>query len=403
MSVPLHSVAGFREAARRRLPKPIFDFVDGGAEDERGLRASASAFGDLAFLPRVLRGDAAMDLSTTLAGQPLAMPLILSPIGSTGAVHPDGELAAVLAASRVGSVAICPAFATYGMAELAGAAEEGRMWYQVLPLADKGELKDILERAAALGIAGICVTVDVSALGKRERDLENRLSMPPQLTGRNLVQMARRPSWLWRTLRKRRVVVRHGGTHGEQRPKLGELLGSPKAAASAVHSRVSFDATWQDIAWIRDHWQGVLALKGVLHPGDALQAAELGADVVLVSSHGGRQHDDAQAPLRALGSIVDAVGGVVDVVLDGGVRRGSDVAKALCLGATACSIGRPWAFGLAVDGRAGVAAVLDVLQDELAATLRLLGCPSVHELDASYVVRTTDFGPSSANRLPGAG
>jgi isopentenyl diphosphate isomerase/L-lactate dehydrogenase-like FMN-dependent dehydrogenase len=386
-----YNVDGFRAAARRRLPRAVFDFVDGGAGDEATLRRNRAAFGDYAFNASVLVDVHQRSLRTTVAGVAIDSPILLSPTGMAGLVHPEGERAAVTAAARRGTVAVASSASTYSIEELARAADLARTgsrpWFQLYPFGDHDFRRLVVDRVAAAGFEGLCFTVDCAVSGKRERDLAHRMTVRPlRITWSNALDFGRHPRWLGGVLARRRVTSRLTAAPDAAKPPLRSLVRSAGASAAAATSLLNPAVTWEDFKWLRDHWKGPLAIKGVLNPADALRAVSLGADAVIVSNHGGRQLDGLPAALDALPSVIAEVGTRADVILDGGVRRGADVVTALCLGARACMIGRPWLYGLAWGGTGGVEAVLGVLEAEVHTTLALLGQPDVSDLDPSYLI-----------------
>ncbi len=375
----IYNIERFRVLARRRLPLPVFDFVDGAAEDEWTCGENQKAFRELRLWPRVLAAGGARDLSTEVCGFPLSMPLICAPAGLVGVVHPDGEKAAVSAASRLGTAAIVSSAATYSLEEL-GQQCPTPPWFQLYPMRDRHLNADLMERAQTIGVPLLTVTVDLATPGKRERDLANHWTIPPGLTMRTAMSFAAHPVWAARLVARPRVFLKNYADEKiGVRPR--DLLKLVKRSTEGMQPTVD----WEDLAWIRGQWPGKLVVKGVLRPDDAKRAADLGVDGVIVSNHGGRQLDGVPASIDALPGVVEAVGAGVDVLHDGGIRRGSDVARALALGAKACLVGRPWVYGLAVGGTAGVQAVLEVLRDEFDRTLMLLGCPAARQLDASYL------------------
>jgi L-lactate dehydrogenase (cytochrome) len=395
----LHTVEDFRQRARRHLPRAIFDFIDGGAGAELTLRANRAAFDRLELVPRVLTGAENPDLSTTICGIPVETPLVLAPVGAGGLAHPDGELGACAIAARRGMLAMLSCGATYTAGEIA-AAVSPMPFFQLLPLRDRSLFDRLVARAARLGFRGLCVTVDAAAPGKRERDLANGLA-PLRLRGWNTIGSLTHPRWALGIARHRRVV--ENGLAAERlRPRLWSLLREAERAGREFGELMTSGYTWSDVQQVREAWRGPMAIKGVLSADDAKRAVEVGADAVIVSNHGGRQLDGVMASIEALPSIVDAVGQRAEVLLDGGVRRGVDVAKALSLGARACMIGRPWVYGLAAGGSAGIDAVIRLLEEEIALTVTLLGRTAVTDLDRSCVTLAADIepapGPHNATR-----
>jgi L-lactate dehydrogenase (cytochrome)/(S)-mandelate dehydrogenase len=371
------SVEDYRQLARRRVPDLMWSYIDGGADDLQTLRANRSAFAGWAFRPKILTGKEGTELSTDLGGAKLSLPVFLAPTGMSAVAHWTGEVAAAKAAERAGTRAVISSAASYSPEEIAEATQEDH-FFQLYPWANlatgpRALAASIIRRAQAAGYRGLFVTVDVPVHGNREGERKNGLGMPPTLTPAKLVDIASKPRWLREFLR-----------HGRNMPALIADAMKPDPRQLRI---MRPELGWDDFKWIRDLWKGPLYIKGVLHPDDAMQAVELGADGVLVSNHGGRQLDGAQATLDALPAIVARLQGRVPVFLDGGVRRGSDVVKALCLGAKAVGIGRPYLYGLAAAGGTGVEHILQIFREEISRTLTLLGCRSIDELDRSMLTR----------------
>ena len=392
------NVDGYRLAAKRALPRAIFDFVDGGADDEVTLRANTGGFEQLRLVPRVQNDDQRPDLSTVLRGQDMAMPVMLSPTGNSGMIHYQGDVAGARVAARLGLIMLGSGGSSYTIEEVADAADP-KPWYQLYPWNSREFYGDLVKRAEAAGYRGLVVTVDVPVGGNRERDIANGLIQPPRLTRRNAWEIATHPRWTVDVLRHRRVVLRVFREEAED-PPITSFVREAKRTAGEM-SRAFGRATWDDIAWIRDRWNGPFGVKGILHAGDARRAVDLGADVIYVSNHGGRQLDSTPSGPEVLPGIVDEVGAAADVVLDGGIRRGTDIVKALCLGARAVSVGRPWLYGLAAYGPAGVEGVMDVFRRELVTALTLLGQPSVRKLDRSYLMPAGVRFESPPRKRPG--
>jgi L-lactate dehydrogenase (cytochrome)/(S)-mandelate dehydrogenase len=358
----LYSVAEVRRLARRALPRSLCDFVDGGAEDEVTLRRNEAAFAQVALLPTPLSGSTVRDQRLTLFGREIAMPLIVGPTGLSGLLWPDGELATARAAAAAG-IPYCLSHGSTCTIEALAATGAVPRWMQVFTFKDRGLTRSFTERARAAGYDALVLTTDNQALGNRERDIRNGFSIPPRLTVATLLGMAARPAWLWRMRGRREPTFANYTDAG------GDL----RTIASRMASLLDPAASWADVAWLRSLWPGPLLLKGVLHPDEARRAIAEGIDGIVVSNHGGRQLDGAPATIDALPAIVAAVAGRIPILIDGGVRRGVDIARALSLGATACLIGRPHLWGLAVAGEAGVAAVLDLYRRELDRVMALCG------------------------------
>jgi L-lactate dehydrogenase (cytochrome)/(S)-mandelate dehydrogenase len=353
------------DLARAALPRPVFDFADGGAENETTLRRNEAAFAEVELLPRPLDGAGERDLSVTLFGERLALPVIIGPAGLAGLFWPDGERCAARAAAAAGTAFCLSHGSVCALEDLAGFGTAPR-WMQVFIFRDRGFTRELVERAARAGYHALVLTVDNQMLGNRERDLRNGFAIPPRFGVADLAAMALKLPWLWRM---RRELPRL--TFGNYvRP--GEMA-DIKTLAGRMASLLDPAMNWRDVDEVRRRWSGPLILKGILHRAEACAAVEHGIDAVVVSNHGGRQLDGAPASLDALPAVVEALGGRIPVLLDGGVRRGADVVKALALGAVACLIGRPQLWGLAVAGEAGVAHVLDIYRREIDRVMGLCG------------------------------
>ena len=366
-----YSIGAMRALARAALPRPVFDFADGGAEDEQTLQRNEVVFAEVDLLPRPLNGAGARDLSITLLGKRLALPVVVGPTGLAGLFWPDGERCAARAAAAAGT-AVCLSHGSVCRLEDVAAAGAPR-WMQVFIFRDRGFTRELTERAAAAGYDALVLTIDNQLLGNRERDIRNGFAIPPRFGLADLAGMAFKLPWL---LRMRSALPRI--TFGNYvRP--GEAS-DIKTLAGRMASLLDPAMSWADVEMLRGQWKGPLILKGVLHPGEARAAVERGIDALIVSNHGGRQLDGAPASLDALPAVVAAVAGRVPVLVDGGVRRGADVVKALALGAAACLVGRPQLWGLAVAGEAGVAHVLDIYRREIDRVMGLCGVAEVGDI-----------------------
>ena len=366
------SIRLMREAARRRLPKPIFDFADGGAEDESTLRDNEAAFRRWRFLPRPLEGAGTRDQSVSLFGHTLASPVLIGPTGLAGLFWPRGEIAAARAAAAAGTV-YCLSHGSVCSIEDLAAHHQGPRWMQVFIYRDRAFTRELTERARDAGCQALVLTIDNQLLGKRERDLANGFSIPPRFSGRQWLALASRGRWAWSMRRELRTLTFGNYVRPGSRESLATLAGRMGSLLDpAMH--------WDDVAQLRAQWSGPLLLKGILHPDDARRALALGVDGLIVSNHGGRQLDGAIASLDALPAIVAAVEDRIPLLLDGGVRRGADVIKALALGARAVLIARPQLWGLAVAGEAGVAQVLEIFRSEIDRAMGLLGAADIDAL-----------------------
>ena len=373
------NIDDLRRAAKRRLPRVVFDYIDGGAEDERTLRANCQAFQTVTFRPRGAVATPVCDLRTTVLGTSLPMPLILAPVGSCRLMYPRGEEAAARAAGAAGI--------TYTLSTLSGcrledvaAAAKGPVWYQLYLVGGRDCAVAAIERARNAGFSALVVTVDTAVAGMRERDLRN--GAKELLSGKLgamlpfVNQLLTKPGWL-------AAFLADGGLMKFENvviPGKGPMLYADVTAA--LEQSV---VTWNDLTWIRQAWNGPIVIKGIHTGEDARRAVDAGTNAVVVSNHGGRQLDGVAPTLRALSEVVAGVGNRIEVLLDGGIRRGSDIVKGLCLGARAVMAGRAYVYGLGAAGSAGVARAIEILQTDLVRTLKLLGCASVAELNESYV------------------
>ena len=380
-----YSVEAMHAAARRCLPRPVADFVDGGAEDEWTLHRNEMAFGDISLLPRPLEGSRERDLSVTLFGHRLSLPVVIGPTGLGGLMWPQGEIAAACAAASAGT-AYCLSHGSVCKLEEIPRIGTAPRWMQVFIYRDRGFTEELTHRAAMAGYDALVLTIDNQMLGNRERDIRNGFSIPPKFKFADMLAMAGKLSWL---LRMRPELPRI--TFGNY-VRAGEMndIGS---LAKRMSDLLDPSMSWSDVDLLRKIWKGPLIIKGILHPDEARQAVARGIDGVIVSNHGGRQLDGAAASIEALPAIVEAVAGRIPVLLDGGIRRGSDIVKALCLGAACCVVARPQLWGLAVAGEAGVAHVLDIYRSEIDRNMALMGASCLADLTAELIVAHR-YGPT---------
>lgn len=373
------SIPDLRPLARRRLPRVVFDYLDGGAESEFTLRENCRAFEDVTFRPRHAVSVPTCDLRTRVLGFDLAFPVLLAPVGYSRLMHPEGEVAAARCAGAAGTAYILSTISGHKMEDVR-AASTGPVFYQLYLMGGRGAAEGGIARARAAGFSALVVTIDTPVAGMRERDSRNGMKelMSGTLWSKFpfLPQLLSRPGWLLRFLRD-------GGV-----PHLPNVVipgQGPIPMVDVAAALASSTVTWQDLRWIREAWSGPIVIKGVLTSEDARRAMDEGASAIVVSNHGGRQLDCVPASLQVLPEIVEAVNGRIEVLMDGGVRRGTDVIKAICLGAKAVLVGRAYAYGLAAGGPPGVRRAIEILRTEIERTLKLLGCPSVGALDRSYV------------------
>ena len=377
-----YTIGDLRRLAQQRLPRAIFDFFDGGAEDEVTLRANNRAFEQLAWRPHVLRDVSQVKLTQTLFGQNMGLPMAIAPTGAGGFGHPEADLALAKAAAHHKIPYALSSSATTSIETIADQAG-GRLWFQAYVLKDRDYFWQLLARAQAAGYEGLIITVDLAVGGKRWRDFHNHFSVPFRFTPRNLVDFTLHPAWLYRLLRNGIPVMEN--LRGMTRPTTNAI-----AAANAVASTVgknyddSFD--FQRLQEVRDRWQGRLIVKGVARADDAQRIAAMGCDAIVVSNHGGRQLDGARASLHALPEVLSGVSGRIPVWMDGGIRHGGDVAKAIALGAQGVLLGRATLYGAISSGEPGALRALEILTDELKRTLQLCGVQCLEELTPDLIV-----------------
>jgi L-lactate dehydrogenase (cytochrome) len=372
------NIEDLRQAARRRLPRAVFDYIDGGADAEITLRRNCQAFEETTFRPRSAVATATCDLRTTVLGLPLALPFLLAPVGSCRLFYPRGEEAAAHAAGDAGTAYILSTLSGCRLEDVKSASK-GPVFYQLYLLGGRDVALSAIERARQAGMAALVVTIDTPVAGMRERDVRNGVS---QLTGAGLVrrlpfyvQFLARPRWL-------AGFLSDGGLMKFPNVVLAE---GPMPYADVGVALEQSMTSWRDLAWIRDAWRGPIVVKGVHTADDARRAIDEGADAIVVSNHGGRQLDTVRPTLQVLPEVVAAVADRTEILLDGGIRRGSDVVKALCMGARAVLIGRAYAYGLGAGGYPGVGRAIEILRSDIVRTMKLLGCSSVAALDGRYV------------------
>jgi L-lactate dehydrogenase (cytochrome) len=373
-----HNISDLRDLARRRLPRPIFHYVDGAAEDEITLRRNTSAFDDIQIIPRCLQGVSVVKTSTRLLGQDIEWPVFCGPTGASRFCHPDGELAVARACASTRTLYCLSTMSTFALEEI-GAAIAGPKMFQLYIFKDRSTTRDLIERCKRSGYEALCLTVDTPVVGKRERDLRTGWGVPIRLSMRSVASFARHPVWLAGQASKGRISM----------PMVAALSGTRSLVAQTRYVGKQLDpaVTWKDVREIIQLWRGPFAIKGIMSVDDAHRALDVGATAIIVSNHGGRQLDGAAAPIDVLPEISRAVGHSLELILDGGIRRGSHVLKALALGAKACSIGRPYLYGLSAGGQAGVTKASDILKSELVRAMQLCGCTDVRDIGPQLVRR----------------
>lgn len=367
------NIDDLRDAARRRLPRVMFEFIDGGSQDETTLRANREDFQKWRFRTRVLTDVSKRDQSITLFGQHCASPLILGPTGLAGLFSRRGELAGARAAEKYGVPYCLSTMATCTIEEIAGETAPPK-WFQLYVLRDRGLTKAFIERAKTARCTALVLTVDTKVQGPRERDMRNGFTVPPRFSAATMLDFVRHPRWLLDVGLGPKVTFRNfSGT--------GVANDDAISITQFIAGQYDLSVNWRDVEWFKQNWGGPVMLKGILTAEDARIAIDHGADGVIVSNHGGRQLDGAISAVHALPSIADAVGDRLEIVLDGGIRRGADVVRARALGAKACMIGRAWLYGLAAGGQAGVERALEILRDEIDTAMTLLGRPTWQDVD----------------------
>ena len=375
-----YNIAELRKLAQRRLPAPMFHYIDGGADDEWTLRRNSAAFDSWEFLPRCLVDVSSIDLSTVVFGERIEWPFFCSPTALSRLFHYEGERAVVRAAAATGTIYSLSSFSSMSIEEVA-ALSPGPKAFQVYVLKDRGLTREFLERARASGYKALQLTVDVAVSGNRERDIVTGMTVPPKLSLMSLIDIALHPAWVYRHLTSKRIDM----ANVAHRPPPGsESLGG---IIQYLNRQLDRSVTWKDAEWMIREWGGPFAIKGVMSAADAVMARSVGASAVMLSNHGGRQLDFSPAPFDVLKEVLDAVGGQIEVIVDGGIRRGVHILKAMALGATACSAGRPYLYGLGAGGEAGATRALKLLRAELERDMALIGAAKLADLSESMLRR----------------
>ncbi len=374
------NIADLRRLARLKLPAPMFHYMDGGADDEWTLKHNTRAFERLTVAPRQLRDISQIDLRTKVLGSEIALPFFLAPTGMSRLFHHQAEPAVARAAARFGTLYSLSTLGTTSIEAIAKASDGPKM-FQIYILKDRGLTEEFVERCRDARYSALCLTVDAALAGNRERDHRTGMVMPPRLTPGSLISFGLHPYWTFNLLRNpdfKLANVEH---------RVDALSKGAISLIEYLNTQLDRSVTWEDVAWLRARWSGPLCLKGIQHPEDVRQAVALGVDAVMLSNHGGRQLDGAPAPIDCVKPARDLVGDAIELIVDGGIRRGTHVLKALAMGADACSIGRGYLFGLAAGGEQGVMRALNLLRAETERSFALAGCRSVAEARAHEVTR----------------
>jgi L-lactate dehydrogenase (cytochrome) len=372
------NIEDLRTLARKKLPAPLFNYIDGGSDDESNVVGNTRAFDSAKLVPEYLVDVASIDLTTTVLGREISMPLFLAPTGMTRLFHHDGETAVSRAAAEAGTYYSLSTVGATTIEDVAAACN-GPKCFQIYVMKDRGLTREFIQRCKDAKFDSLALTVDIPVPSNRERELRYGFTMPPKLNLAGIAGFAMRPGWVYRALTHPKAQLANVAH------KIPE--GSSKSTSLMEYIANQFDpsVSWDDMEWMMSEWGGPFAIKGILSASDARKAVDAGVSAIMVSNHGGRQLDGAVSAFEALGPIADEVGGECELILDGGIRRGTHVLKALARGATACSIGRPYLFGLAAGGQAGVAKVLELLRTEIERDMGLLGCTSIDQVSGKHI------------------
>jgi len=368
----------FRELARRKLPSPIYNYIDGGADDEVTLKRNTAAFNDCDLIPNVLADVSNIDISTTVLGQKIDFPLFLSATAMHRLYHHEGERATAKAAEKMSTMFGISTMATVSIEEI-GELTKGPKLFQLYIHKDRGLTDNLIERCKQAGFNSMCLTVDTVVAGNRERDHRTGFTTPPKLTLASMLSFALHPEWTLNNLLREKFTLANINHMTDDGSKID------KSVIDYINNQFDPSMNWKDAEYCVKKWNGPFALKGVMSVEDAKRAIDIGCTAIMISNHGGRQLDGSRAPFDQLAEIVDAVGDKIEVILDGGVRRGTHVLKALSLGAKACSFGKGYLFALGAGGQKGVEAILQKMKDEIKRDMTLMGCRSVKELNRSKV------------------
>ena len=369
----------FRNLAKKKLPAPIFHYIDGGADDEITLKRNTNSFDDCDLVPNILRSVGKPDLSTTVFGRKIEMPIFLSPTAMQSLYHPDGDKASARAAEKFGTMYSMSTMASFSIEEIANISS-GPKLFQLYIHKDKSFTDDLIDRCKRANFDGLCLTVDTLVAGNRERDHRTGFTTPPKFTLESMINFAMRPGWLFRYFTNKKFEL------ANIKHKTEKGTNITKSVIDYVNEQYDPKMNWNDAEYCIKKWNGPFALKGVMSVEDAKRAVDIGCTAIIISNHGGRQLDGSRTPFDQLKAISDAVGDKLEIILDGGVRRGTHVIKALAAGATACSFGKAFLFSLGAGGQQGVERLLQNMHDEIQRNMILMGCKSVKELDRSKII-----------------
>jgi L-lactate dehydrogenase (cytochrome) len=372
------NIEDLRKIARKKLPKPLFNYIDGGADDETNVLGNAKAFDSVRLVPEYLIDMANIDTTTKVLGREISMPLFLAPTGMTRLFHHDGETAVSKAAAAAGTYYSLSTVGATSIEDVAAACN-GPKCFQIYVMKDRSLTREFIQRCKDAKYDALTLTVDIPVAGNRERELRYGFSMPPKLNLAGIIGFAARPGWVYRALTHPKAILANVAH------KIPEGSSQSTSLIEYIASQFDPSVTWEDLEWMIAEWGGPFAIKGILSPADARRAVDRGVTAIMVSNHGGRQLDGTLSAFDALGPILDEVGGECEVICDGGIRRGTHVLKALARGATACSMGRPYLFGLAAAGQAGVAKAIELLRAEIVRGMGLIGCRNIGEIGRKHI------------------
>lgn len=373
-----HNIADLRLMAKKKLPAPMFHYLDGGSDDEWSLGRNTAVFDDYELLPACLRNVERIDLSTTLLGTRVDLPFFLAPTGMSRLFHHHKEMGVASAAAKFGTLYSLSTVGTTSLEDIAALPDLAKL-FQLYIFKDRGLTREFIERCRAAGYQALCLTVDTPLAGNRERDLVHGMSMPPRFSLKSMLSFLLHPDWGFN-------VLRHPDFRLANVVHRVDAIGSGTVSlVEYINAQLDRTVTWDDAAWIIEQWQGPFVIKGLQTAEDAKQAMNIGASAIMISNHGGRQLDSTPAPLDCIAPMRDEIGDALELIVDGGIRRGTHIVKALALGADACSLGRAYLYGLAAGGQAGVERSLELLRAELQRNMALLGCTSVSEITEDKV------------------